>query len=249
MRILSRARKLIQARAGKCSVLRKVSALTAARNRDDRALTGARPPGPPRFTSATRTAQARPSTSGLRAPCAPLPPHPQTPHPQTPRHCSRHVLSLRCVQILPSCEITHQLPAHRSRIMPLSARGWDRGGVSVMVEVLGSAGWPAVQWRPERAPSPVRAPITGRKPGRRVAAGDWLRWVAEVARGRGSAALPAVVPAGARDLTGRASLRQAPSPTQFRAARPGRFAPGLPWWPSGERARYALSTLCRWRCW
>ena len=55
--------------------------------------------------------------------------------------------------------------------------------------------WMAGQWRPKRAPSPVSAPIAGRKPkgGLRQAVGSagWL----SLAFGRGLAALPAVVPA------------------------------------------------------
>jgi hypothetical protein len=105
-------------------------------------------------------------------------------------------------------------------------------GDVLLVVILLPVGWLAGQGRPERAPSPVRAPIAGRRPGRRVAVGEWLSGVAEVVRDCGFAALPAVVPAVARDLTGCASMCQACSPTQFRAIQPDYsarlFSPAAP---------------------
>ena len=63
-----------------------------------------------------------------------------------------------------------------------------------LVVVLGPVGWLAGQGRPERAPSPVRAPIAGEKTGRALlvvsGAGGWLRSAARC----WLSALPVVVP-------------------------------------------------------
>jgi hypothetical protein len=81
-------------------------------------------------------------------------------------------------------------------------------GVPLIV-VLGPVGWLTGQGRPERAPSPVRAPIAGEKTGRALlvvsGAGGWLRLAARcgaVGATRRGAACERSRSAGSRSLPG-----------------------------------------------
>jgi hypothetical protein len=124
-------------------------------------------------------------------------------------------------------------------------------GAPVMV-ALGLVGWLAGQGRPERAPSPVRAPIAGEKTGRALlvvsGAGGWLRLAARC----GLSALPAVVPACERSRSAgsrSAGSRSAPGRSTWEGfrKREGRTAAGLrkreggaaarPRWEGRERQR------------